>query len=153
MSEGALQELPGGVLACCMPAQGQVCPCTCPSAHQAQVCMPALGRVSAPAARAVSQVSCRACFWWDGKQSHRRGLPHLRKLEPGMEGGVRAPAVSPGDSQGQGVSSCPSGRVSPTCTYSVVIGVMKHNWSAAVDDHKLFRRDRHRGRGSGSALH
>lgn len=38
--------------------------------------------------------------------------------------------------------------VSPTWTHLVAIGVMKHTWSAAVDGHKLFRRDRHRGRGT-----
>lgn len=131
-SEGALQE--GGVLACWMHAQGQV--------H-----MPALGRVSATATRAVSQVSYRACFGWDGEQSHQRGLPHPGQREPGMEGGVWAPAESPGDSQGQGVLQA----LSPTWTYSVVTGVMRHNWSTAVDGCKLFRRDRHGGTGSGVA--
>ena len=63
--------------------------------------------------------------------------------------------MSPGDRQG-GVSmasSCPSGSVSPTWTYSGVIGVMKHNWSAAMDGYKLFRKDRQGRRGGGVALY
>lgn len=50
-------------------------------------------------------------------------------------------------------SSCPSGSVSPTWACPVVTAVVKHSWRAAVDGHKLFRRDRHRGRGSGVALY
>lgn len=96
--------------------------------HRAQPHMPILGRVSATAARAVSQVSYHACFWWGRKQSCQRGLPHPRPLEAGTRGGIGTPAASPSDRQGGGVSvasSHPSGRVSPTWTYSVVVGVMK----------------------------
>lgn len=91
----------------------------------AQPHMSALGRVSTAAARAVSQVSYRECFWWDQKQSCQRGLPHPGQLEPGTRG-VGAPAASSGERQGEGVrvaSNCPSGRVSPTWTYSVLVGV------------------------------
>lgn len=45
----------------------------------------------------------------------------------------------------------PSGSV--THLGSVVIDVVKHTWNVAVDGHKPFRRDKHRGTGSGVILY
>ncbi|OWK62493.1 Solute carrier organic anion transporter family member 1C1 [Lonchura striata] len=38
-------------------------------------------------------------------------------------------------------SSCPSGRLSPTWACPVVTAVVQHSWRAAVDGHKLVRRE------------
>lgn len=82
MSEGALQEVS-------QPAECMLRDRSVPGPdHQAQVHVPALGTVSATATQAVSQVSYWECFWWEREQSHQRGLPPHRQLEPGMEGGV-----------------------------------------------------------------
>lgn len=82
--------------------------------HQAQPHIPAPGRMNASATQALSQVGYQVCFRLDRKQTQHRGLPHPGQLKPGIQVQVRAPAVSPGDRQGESVSiasSCPSGRV------------------------------------------
>lgn len=100
MSEGALQELPGGVLACCMGAQGQVCPCTCPSGTGLHA-GPGEGECPCRPSRVTGELSGVLLVGWKAEPPDRAPTPQAAGARHGRRG--LSPSCEP---RGQSGTRC-----------------------------------------------